>query len=52
MNLIHQLRLFFIKYKKEIIFSFGMALICFSIAIWAIVMNYIKLDNIDVIGSY
>ena len=39
-----------IKYKKEILFSVAMAMICFSIAIWAIGVNFIKYHNI--IGSY
>ncbi len=39
-----------IKYKKEILFSVAMAMICFSIAVWAIGVNFIKYHNI--IGSY
>jgi hypothetical protein len=39
-----------IKYKKEILFSVAMAMICFSIALWAIGVNFIKYHNI--IGSY
>ena len=39
-----------IKYKKEILFSVAMGMICFSIAIWAIGVNFIKYHNI--IGSY
>ena len=39
-----------IKYKREILFSVAMAMICFSIALWAIGVNFIKYHNI--IGSY
>ena len=39
-----------IKYKKEILFSVAMAMICFSIALWAIGVNFIKYHNI--ISSY
>ena len=39
-----------IKYKKEILFTVAMAMICFSIALWAIGVNIIKYHNI--LGSY
>ena len=38
-----------IKYK-EILFTVAMAMICFSIALWAIGVNIIKYHNI--LGSY
>ena len=39
-----------IKYKREILFTVAMAMICFSIALWAIGVNFIKYHNI--LGSY
>ena len=39
-----------IKYKKEILFTVALAMICFSIALWAIGVNIIKYHNI--LGSY
>ena len=39
-----------IKYKKEILFTVAMAMICFSIALCAIGVNIIKYHNI--LGSY
>tara|TARA_B100000886_G_scaffold157250_1_gene107171 strand:+ start:15324 stop:15470 length:147 start_codon:yes stop_codon:yes gene_type:complete len=41
----------FIKnYKNEVIFTFALILLCFSIAIWAIAMNAVKYQNI--MGTY
>ncbi|MBL61676.1 MAG: hypothetical protein CMI85_06095 [Candidatus Pelagibacter sp.] len=34
------------KYKKEIIFTIAIAIMCFSIALWALAMNHIKYQNI------
>ena len=39
-----------IKYRKEILFAVAMAVICFSIALWAIGVNFIKYQTI--INSY
>jgi len=47
---LHFLKELIIKYKKEILFTVAMAMICFSIALWAIGVNFIKYHNI--IGSY
>jgi hypothetical protein len=36
--------------KNEVVFTFALILLCFSIAIWAIAMNAVKYQN--VIGTY
>ena len=46
----HGRKIYGVKYKKEILFTVAMAMICFSIALWAIGVNIIKYHNI--LGSY
>ncbi|MEK9959316.1 MAG: hypothetical protein VW541_02765 [Pelagibacteraceae bacterium] len=45
-----KIKLLWKNHKKEIIFTIALSMICFSVALWAIAMNAIKLNN--VIGSY
>ena len=49
-KMIKKIKLLCKNYKGEIIFTFALMIICFSVALWAIGMNAIKLNY--VIGSY
>ena len=49
-KMIEKILKFLRDYKNEVVFTFALILLCFSIAIWAIAMNAVKYQN--VIGTY